>query len=57
MQRELGYNYPEPPRGYLGVSLNWMYLLRGPFDKDCSTVGSILGSPYFGKLPFRVHRA
>ena len=26
---------------------------RGPKNKDYSILGSILGSPYFGKLPFR----
>ena len=25
--------------------------LWGPFNKDCSILGSILGSPYLGKLP------
>ena len=24
---------------------------RGPYNKDYSILGSILGSPYFGKLP------
>ena len=24
----------------------------GPYNKDYSILGSILGSPYFGKLPF-----
>ena len=24
----------------------------GPHNKDCSILGSILGSPYFGKLPY-----
>ena len=28
-------------------------LFRGPYDKDYSILGSILGSPYFGKLPYR----
>ena len=27
------------------------YLFRGADNKDCSILGSILGSPYFGKLP------
>ena len=27
-------------------------LLRGPHNKDYSILGSILGSPYFGKLPY-----
>ena len=26
----------------------------GPYNKDYSILVSILGSPYFGKLPFRV---
>ena len=26
----------------------------GPNDKDYSILGSILGSPYFGKLPFKL---
>ena len=26
-------------------------LLGGPYNKDYSLLGSILGSPYFGKLP------
>ena len=25
----------------------------GPYQKDYSILGSILGSPYFGKLPYR----
>ena len=29
------------------------YLSRGPKNKDYSILGPILGSPYFGKLPFR----
>ena len=40
------------PYGYLGVSQNWGYLFGGPYNKDYSILGSILGSPYFGKLPF-----
>ena len=28
------------------------YHFRGPQSKDYSILGSILGSPYFGKLPF-----
>ena len=34
------------------VSQNWGYLFRGPHNKDYSILGSILGSPYFGKLPY-----
>ena len=37
--------------GIYGVSPNWGYLFGGPYNKDCSVLGSILGSPYFGKLP------
>ena len=37
---------------YMGVSQNWGYLFGGPYNKDYSILGSILGSPYFGKLPF-----
>ena len=29
-------------------------LFRGPHNKDYSILGSILGSLYFGKLPYRV---
>ena len=32
------------------LSQNWGYLFAGPYKKDYSTLGSILGSPYFGKL-------
>ena len=35
----------------MGVSQNQGYLFGGPYHKDYSIVGSILGSPYFGKLP------
>ena len=28
-------------------------ILGGPYDKAYSILGSILGSPSFGKLPFR----
>ena len=35
----------------LGVSQNSGYLFGGPHNKDYSILGSILGSPYFGKLP------
>ena len=37
---------------YMGVSQNYGYLLGGPNNKDYSILGSILGSPYFGKLPY-----
>ena len=35
----------------MGVSQNQGYLFGGPFSKDCSILGSMLGSPYLGKLP------
>ena len=40
----------------MGASQNWGYLFLGPHIKDEIILGSILGSPYFGKLPggFRV---
>ena len=38
--------------GQLGVSQNEGYLFGGPHHKDYYILGSILGSPYFGKLPF-----
>ena len=42
----------------MGVSQNQGYLLRGPHNKDYSILGSILGSPELGKLPyapFKIH--
>ena len=33
------------------------YLFGGPHIKDSSILGSILGSPYFGKLPYLAFRA
>ena len=45
-------------RGSLGtqicttwVSQNWVYHFDGPLNKDCSTLGSILGYPYVVNLP------
>ena len=35
----------------MGVSQNQGYHFRGPHNKDYSILGSILGSPYLGKLP------
>ena len=37
---------------YLGVSHSYVYLFGGPYKKDYSLWGSILGSPYSRKLPF-----
>ena len=31
------------------------YHFGGPYNKDYSILGSILGSPYFGKLPLSTH--
>ena len=37
----------------MGVSQNYGYHFGGPYNKDYSILGSILGSPYCGKLPYR----
>ena len=37
---------------HVGVSQNWGYPFGDPHNKDYNTLGSILGSPYFGKLPY-----
>ena len=39
------------PNAYMGVSQDWGYPFEGPNNEDYSILGSILGSPYFGKLP------
>ena len=39
---------------YLVVSQNKGYLFGGPYNKDYSILGSILGYLNFGKLPFVV---
>ena len=36
----------------MGVCQNYGYHFRGPHNKDYSILGSILGSPYLGKLPY-----
>ena len=43
-------------QGIIGirVSQNEEYHFGGPINKDYSNLGSILGSPFFGKLPNRV---
>ena len=38
--------------GDMGASQNRGTLFGGPHNKDYSILGSILGSPYFGKLPY-----
>ena len=48
-----GQNAAKALVGILWVSRNWGHLLGGPCSKDDSILGSILGSPYFGKLPIR----
>ena len=34
-----------------GLAGNYGYHFGGPHNKDYSILGSILGLPYFGKLP------
>ena len=36
----------------MGVSQNWGYTLGGLYNKDYGILGSILGSPYLGALPY-----
>ena len=36
----------------MGLSQIRGTLFRGPYNKDYSILGSILGSPCFGKLPY-----
>ena len=38
---------------HMGVSQNQGYYFGGSYNKDSSILGSILGSPHFGKLPYR----
>ena len=35
-----------------GDSQNWRYLFAGPYSKGNHIFGSMLGSPYLGKLLF-----
>ena len=37
----------------MGISQNSGYHFGGPYNKDYSVLGSILGSPYLWKLPDR----
>ena len=37
---------------YMGACQDYGYHFRGPHNKDYSILGSILGSPFFGKLPY-----
>ena len=45
----------DPTPGVYGsvLKLGVPFLFGGPHNKDYSILGSILGSPYFGKLPYR----
>ena len=36
----------------MGVSQNYGYHFKGLYIKGYNILGSILGSPYFGKLPY-----
>ena len=42
-----------PVRSIWGVLKIQGYHFGGLHKKDCSILGSILGFPYFGKLPYR----
>ena len=35
------------------VSPNWWYLFGGPYNKDHSILGSMLGSPLFRQIPIK----
>ena len=43
-------------KGIMGIrgfpNYGYLFEFRGPNSKDCDILGSILGSPYFGKLPY-----
>ena len=47
---------PEMEGPHIVVSLHSGCLFRGPNNKDHNIMGSLLGSPYFGKLPYRSGR-
>ena len=49
-------NVRRPVFKNMGVSQNLGYHFGGPYNKDYSFLGSILGYPYFGKLPYLVPR-
>ena len=36
----------------MGLSQNYGYHVGGPYNKDDYILGSILGTPYIGKLPY-----
>ena len=46
-----GLKKENPMENDMGVSQIRGTLFRGPYNKDYSILASILGSPYFGKLP------
>ena len=50
--RSPGSQGPEFLENLFGGFQNWGYLIGGPHNKDCNILWSVLGSPYFGKLPF-----
>ena len=43
------YSQSDIPSLYLGISQNKGYRFEGSHNKDYSILGSILGSPYFGR--------
>ena len=45
-----------PKQNNIGVSQNLRYPIWGLHNKDYNILGSILGSPYLGKLPYDVER-
>ena len=47
MQNEIEATYH-----HLEISQNYGYHFKGSHNKDYSIWGSILGSPYFGEVPF-----
>ena len=49
MDWELSFRFHTPHQ--LGVSQTQGYHFGGPYNKNYNIVGSILGSPYLGKLP------
>ena len=58
MRESAGVDPRMSPYKCLGFRYSWGFpkirgtLFESPNNKDCNILGSILGSPYFGKLPF-----
>ena len=52
--------YKPPKCNWVAVKEFWWIpkirgtFFGGPYSKDYSILGSILGSPYLGKLPFKI---